>query len=787
MLDRGPRPNEAAPGNDAWRPSDAPASWEETKPAVSADVSILDDWPTSDPIDLATHDRPHASASLERWNLHARFETETGRRLGVFAIFLREAQPPDGPGQGEDAHYLVWAAIDAERKQYHSQSAVDRYAPARTLVRLNSDGAFEDGRVQQAMRDVLERNRIPGPTRIFRHTPNVMTDRLSLDFDGNRLVRHSDGAYELQLFEPDMKVGASLSMTPKKPATRHGDRGVVRGPSEQTTFHYFIPRCSVNGVVRIGRERYEVRDGSGWYDHAFGVASERTTRAARLTGADDVTWSWAALQLDDGRDVAVYSLARLQGNDPLDLWVVISEPDGTRKQYARASLRPVEAWRSSRTFVGYPITWTLRVPEARLSLRLEASFPEQEVMTVLADPGFWQGEVRVAGMIEEQAVIGRGWVAHQGTRFRNIDELLGAVAEAVRDQVGKTIPQQANDETACHLSLGRSGAGMTQGIDGAVLARTMFAPIREIVERSVKAWRSFALLGSIDAVGGDSSKHRRWLALPEISHAGRLVLEDVETQTYVRRAGPACHVLHGEPIAINAGAAAPFFAELALRDCELPPDAKLHIAQLFFDEARARHVGQALELAGTDDLLAAALESGRVAPLERRVLAIHRLKAGIPAGIVARVGAILGQGTETQIEALGSYFEAIGLAMRIADEVARLRSVGREVKAGDERARAPSMTLPIVRGLERVGPHERAWIVRVLRRPLTSEAGAQMAAMLEQTGALAAAEEQARGLVEAAWACLDPVIPDCQPKVLFRAFGWYVLSRDADLVLAPDW
>jgi hypothetical protein len=31
--------------------------------------------------------------------------------------------------------------------------------------------------------------------------------------------------------------------------------------------------------------------------------------------------------------------------------------------------------------------------------------------------------------------------------------------------------------------------------------------------------------------------------------------------------------------------------------------------------------------------------------------------------------------------------------------------------------------------------------------------------------------------VEDAWARLDPLVPDTQYKVMFRAFGWYVLER----------
>jgi geranylgeranyl pyrophosphate synthase len=58
-----------------------------------------------------------------------------------------------------------------------------------------------------------------------------------------------------------------------------------------------------------------------------------------------------------------------------------------------------------------------------------------------------------------------------------------------------------------------------------------------------------------------------------------------------------------------------------------------------------------------------------------------------------------------------------------------------------------------------------------------AETAEKMTARLEDLGALTACEAQAQDLVEAAWAKLDPLLVDSQQKVLFRAFGWYVLER----------
>ena len=93
------------------------------------------------------------------------------------------------------------------------------------------------------------------------------------------------------------------------------------------------------------------------------------------------------------------------------------------------------------------------------------------------------------------------------------------------------------------------------------MVATLITPIREIADRGGKSWRSYAALACCDVVGGDSRKFAQWLAMPELMHVGSLIVDDVQDKSTVRRGGPRCHVMHGEPIAINAGTAAYFMTQ----------------------------------------------------------------------------------------------------------------------------------------------------------------------------------------------------------------------------------
>ena len=266
--------------------------------------------------------------------------------------------------------------------------------------------------------------------------------------------------------------------------------------------------------------------------------------------------------------------------------------------------------------------------------------------------------------------------------------------------------------------------------------------------------------------------------MPELLHVGSLIVDDVEDRSTVRRGGPACHVVHGEPIAINAGTAAYFLSEYPMMSAELSAEKKLRIYSLFFEAMRAGHAGQALDLSGVDAFVPAAVESGDVRALEQRVLAAHRLKTAVPVGALARMGAIAGDGTKEQIDGLGSFFEATGLAFQIVDDVLNLSGFRSKLKTRGEDISHGKVTLPIVKALALLPPAKRAWLWERLRMKSTdAEVVAAVTGELEECGALQACNTQARDLVEAAWERLDPLVEDSIPKVMLRAFSWYVLDR----------
>ena len=747
------------------------------------------DWPPPGPIDLALHDLPHRSSSTEWWYLNAHVEVG-GRPLSLFAAFFRIKSGESAAGAPRHAHSVTWALSDPTRKTYLADSRLDPAAPKMGLERIAAGRGSRDPRLNRAISEMLVRGSVPAPDRLLTNDISVATDRLALDYSGLRFERNGDGSYLLALDNPRTRTGCELTFTSQKPPARHGDDGLVRGPSGEDMFYYFVPRCAVTGTVTQDGVARSVTSGSGWYDHEFGGWSGAGGGAGGgAAGAptappgviDDIAWNWLSAQLDDGSDVSAYSLVRCRDQKVLHQWTIVVEPGGAFKAHGGMAFEPSATWRSVRTFYDYPTRWSLAVPEAQLALSVAASFDDQELLTVLSKPAFWEGRVEVSGTLRGRPVRGLGFVERSGFEpIKDLDQFFGAVGEEVRKSVARTLPHAPTFEEARTLIAADDRPQYLDGVDLAQLSRSLFAPIREMTDRGGKSWRSYAALACCDVVGGDSRKYVQWLAMPELMHVGSLIVDDVQDKSAVRRGGPACHLIYGEPLAINAGTAAYFLTQRLLLQNDIPDGRKLRLYDLYFEAMRAGHAGQALDLDGLLREMPAVVEEGAglSTALERRVLATHRLKTAAPAAALARMGAVVGGGTEAQIEAVGNFFEALGLAFQIVDDVLNLRGFKNDLKLRAEDIKNGVITLPVAKAMARLPLEGRRWLWQTLQAK-TDDPRVLSAAveLLETCGAIAACATEARELVEVAWQKAEPLLEDSIPKVMLRAFGWYVLER----------
>ncbi len=494
-----------------------------------------------------------------------------------------------------------------------------------------------------------------------------------------------------------------------------------------------------------------------------------------------MAWNWIAVQLDDGSQLTAYKMEDLAGKSPDDSCAIRIAADGTVTRYAEIELTPDRnSWTSARTFNRYPLGWSLRVPEADLDLRIEADFADQEFVTLISKPAFWEGRCSVHGSLGERRLRGVAYVERSGYFSTDtLDKFFKSVSREVRRSIRQVLPiERPSYDALRDIVAGEHRDHFMDGVDHDQLVDGYLKPLREITDRGGKAWRSYAALACCDIVGGDSRDYVKWLAMPELMHVGSLIVDDVQDKSEWRRGGPACHLIYDEALAINSGTAGYFIGQQLLQNHRLTSAETVRVYELYFEALRAGHAGQALDLLGPLDALPGAVETGRIDFIEQRVLAIHRLKTAAPAAALARMGAIAGKGTEAQIEGVGRYFESLGLAFQIIDDVLNLRGFKGKLKEHGEDIRQGKLTLPVVKGLRVLSPDDRKWLAdTILSCPQDQAVVDEVIERLEEVGAIDDCVEMAEGMVEDAWKALDQLVDDSLSKVMLRAFGWYILNR----------
>jgi geranylgeranyl pyrophosphate synthase/predicted secreted hydrolase len=743
---------------------------------IRSDVRLQPaDWPEPGPIDLAAHDLPHASSTVEWWYVNAHLAALDGRQFSLYAAFFRADNSEDEAPERSYQHFLIWGLVDPNRARYSSHTLLDPRSADQALLEMDRGRGPRDERLARALREVLSGGRIPLPDRLLKRDARVDLDRLALDYDGNLFVRRDEGPYELTLQSEDGGEGCRLRFTLEKPVVRHGDNGVVRGVDGEDMFYYFSPRCRVEGSILVDGERLDIAPGAGWYDHEFGERQERSS-----SDRGKVAWNWVAAQLDNGCEVSAYDL--FDRDDPersYGRWVIIVNPSGERRAHTDFSLTAVDRWTSTKTFNEYPGRYYLDVPGEGLHVEIVAALPAQEVVTLLAPPAFWEGRVDIHGMMNGVPVTGLGFVERNGVSVvDSTDDFLSSVGRETRRAIDALLPEHPTRVQALGLIGGERREHFLDGVDLDQYSRTVLKPIREILLRGGKAWRSYSVLACIDLVGGDSQPFAHWLALPELLHGGSLIIDDVQDQSDIRRGGPSCHKLFGEALAINSGCASYYLALIPLASSNLDASLRARVYESYFEAMRAAHAGQALDIDSLAGLMSEMVETGDGADLERRVLAIHRLKSAVPPGALARMATLIGGGTNEQAEGLGTLFEAYGLAFQIIDDVLNLRGFDDDRKSRGEDITHGKITAPIAKAMGRLSRPERQCLWSILAaKSADPERIRQAIAIIDESGALEACEIEARAVVEFAWRKVEPLVPDSQYKMRLRAFGWFVLDR----------
>lgn len=303
------------------------------------------------------------------------------------------------------------------------------------------------------------------------------------------------------------------------------------------------------------------------------------------------------------------------------------------------------------------------------------------------------------------------------------------------------------------------------------MRRYLYEPVAQFTANAGKRHRPLICLLACDAVGGDAKRALPSAAAIEHFHTAALIHDDIEDSSLTRRDEPCMHVSEGEGLAINAGdLALSLVCGTVVDDRGLDDATKLRVLAELVAMTTRTIEGQALDIGWARD--------GRFDLTVEDYLVMARHKtAYYSGGVPLAVGAIVGGGTEEQIEALRSFGMAAGLAFQVQDDVLNISGT-REATKKDFRSDITEgkRTLVAIHALQHSPERDR--LTTLLSGSITDEVQLDEAVeIMRASGSISFAEEYALSLVLDAKAELEEALPPCKARDLLLSMAEYFVTR----------
>ncbi len=301
--------------------------------------------------------------------------------------------------------------------------------------------------------------------------------------------------------------------------------------------------------------------------------------------------------------------------------------------------------------------------------------------------------------------------------------------------------------------------------------RYLYNPLHAYSQNGGKRHRPIITFAAARAVGGDMMRATSAAAAIEHFHSAALIHDDIADEGEVRRGAPCMHLTEGTAIALNVGDLALSLVNgTVAADPTLDDHTKVRVITELVNMTQRTVEGQAMDLGWARD--------GRYDITEQDYFTMATHKTAFYSGAVPlAVGAIIGGGTETQIEGLRNYGMDTGLAFQIQDDLLNLVGEKESVKK-DFRSDITEgkRTLVVVHALANVPPDFRRYLIEVLssheKDPAVLE---KVVRIFEEAGSIDYARNYAEDLTKIAKNRLLQILePSDARELLLSMADWFV-------------
>jgi len=175
----------------------------------------------------------------------------------------------------------------------------------------------------------------------------------------------------------------------KAPVIQHGD-GYHDYSFGGYTYYYSRERMHTTGTITIDGVAHAVK-GTSWFDHQWG----------RLGAVIDVGWDWFAIQLDDNREIMLFTVNA--DNRTVLVGGSLSSPDCLTTEISPEDMEitMLGTWGSPHTNKTYPSGWRIRVDD--IDMTLTPVMKDQELVSSYKT--YWEGACEVTGDVTGRAYV----------------------------------------------------------------------------------------------------------------------------------------------------------------------------------------------------------------------------------------------------------------------------------------------------------------------------------------------------------------------------------------------
>ncbi len=317
---------------------------------------------------------PHPGFRSEWWYLTSVLSDGQGHEFGVQYTLFRQALSPQPTGEGPwhtgQAYLAHLAVTDVSQQQHHSSSRFVRGHPQLAGVELSGDRDF---------RAYIEEWDLSGEVGVDQPI-----------------------ALKLQAGE-HTQFNVLLEFTQSSDIVLQGDGGWSQKGPDAASYYYSVPRLMTTGTVSVNGRARKV-SGLTWLDREWSTS---------VLGDHLLGWDWFALQLNDGRNLMVFNLRRVDGErDTYNHGIQVPAAPTSVPRHLQADdyrLKPLAFWRDSQGS-RWPVRWQLELVDTGEILLVEALVEDQLMEMGIV---YWEGIVGVTSKGED---VGRGYMELTGYR-----------------------------------------------------------------------------------------------------------------------------------------------------------------------------------------------------------------------------------------------------------------------------------------------------------------------------------------------------------------------------------